>query len=123
MVAALFVTLATLGLVFPIAPARSAHAEMINSSPSGDAPADVRQHVGKEFVQNYLVASGCEEASAAKLASALSPRELAFIAENPQILRQGGGIVITSVCGVLLAILFLVALFMETDTQEETGDK
>ncbi len=120
MVAALFVTLAALGLIFPATPIGSAHAELISSSPCSDAPPDVRQSIGKELVKNYLVVGGCEDTSAAQFAAALSPQELAFIADNPQVLQHGGAI--TAVCGVLLAILVFVAFLMETDTQEETGD-
>lgn len=123
MVVTIVVTLAAMGLIFPGVAARNISAEMIWSTPTGDTLADARQCLGKELVRDFLVASGCEEASAAHFAAALSPHELAFIADNPQLLQHGGAWEIEPVTWVLLAILLFVLILIETDTQEETGNK
>lgn len=119
----LFVTLAVLGMVFPLPGARKADAEMIASCPSDTGAADVRAQVGREIVEVFLLQSGCTAESATGFAGALSPAELAFIADNPAALRSAGEGAVTAVTGVLLFILFIVLLFIETDTQEDTGQK
>ncbi|MDQ7780882.1 MAG: hypothetical protein RDV41_14390 [Planctomycetota bacterium] len=119
----LFVTLAVLGMVFPIPGARTADAEMISSSPSTSGTADVKIQAGREVVEVYLLQSGCTAESAAGFAGALSPSELAFIADNPTALHSAGEAAITAITGVLLFILFIVLIFVETDTQEESGAK
>ena len=123
MAVTLVVTLAAMGLICPAVPTRAASAEMIGSVPVGEVSRDAKLQMGQQLVKAHLIANGCEVSSATGFAGALSAQELAFIADNPQVLQNAGNLILTSVCGVFLFVLVIVLVFMETGTQEETGEK